>query len=425
MRRQTSRSIRPIRRPTRAASIFPLADGPSAKFIPEIIARPRRAAIRRRLLSWYDCNKRDLPWRRRSHDPYAQWVAEIMLQQTRVETVLDFYQRFLTAFPTIRALADADHQRVLKHWEGLGYYRRILHFHRAARTIRDSGGRIPRTSSELRSLSGIGEYTAAAIASIAFGESVAAVDGNVARVIARLFAIEQDTRIAATKRRIQRLADDLLAPTRPGDFNQAWMDLGSSVCTPKSPRCPTCPLRSLCRANAAGVTGEVPISSARTRPVDQAHVVVLAIRDRKLLMRRRPEGGLWSGLWEFPTTESNGSLLRSRERILADPKAVGGKRGGRTDLQLVDSVLSDESLSRDSAPRSVGVVDHQLTHRSLTFHVYAIDVRAPMRKCLPENRRWVSKRMFEKLPVSTAHRRIHAAFTELLATGASPVGVED
>ncbi|MDO8632179.1 MAG: hypothetical protein Q7R41_16980, partial [Phycisphaerales bacterium] len=167
---------------------------------------PWIAAIRRRLLHWYDRHKRDLPWRRLRSDPFAQWVAEIMLRQTRVETVLDYYARFLRRFPTLHDLADADHQDVLKLWEGLGYYRRILHLHRAARSIRDAGGMIPATSAGLRALPGVGDYTAAAIASIAFNEPVAAVDGNVARVLARLFAVKDDIRAATTKTHITKLA---------------------------------------------------------------------------------------------------------------------------------------------------------------------------------------------------------------------------
>jgi A/G-specific adenine glycosylase len=325
-----------------------------------------------------------------------------MLQQTRVETVLDYYERFLRRFPTLRDLADADHQDVLKLWEGLGYYRRILHLHRAARSIRDAGGTIPATSAGLRSLPGVGDYTAAAIASIAFNEPVAAVDGNVARVLARLFAIDDDIRAAATKTHITKLAQALLSPKRPGDFNQAWMDLGSSVCTPKSPRCPLCPLASLCRAAATGLADALPVIASNGKPAKQALVASIFMHDRKMLVRRRAEGGLWSGLWEFPTIKCVGRAAPSG---------------------LVRQLMDVEGLTPLGRPRKVGVVRHELTHRSLSFHVFAIPVRDAPHSRRRTDRRWVTARMFERLAVSTAHRRIHAAFTDSL--GAPPLGVGD
>ncbi|MEK7731696.1 MAG: A/G-specific adenine glycosylase, partial [Planctomycetota bacterium] len=266
---------------------------------------PAQTAIRRKLLRWYDLHKRDLPWRRRADDPYAQWVAEIMLQQTRVETVRAQYERFLRRFPTIGRLARADHEDVLKHWEGLGYYRRILHLHRAARMVCENGGVIPDNAEALRALPGVGEYTAAAIASIAFNRPEAAVDGNVARVLSRLFGVTQDVRSPVGKSRIRDLARSLLSQQRPGDFNQAWMDLGSLVCTPKAPRCDACPLRAHCLAAENGDPEFYPVrEAARNRiPKTVSLVVAIFVREGKMLVRRRERGGLWSGLWEFPTLE--------------------------------------------------------------------------------------------------------------------------
>jgi A/G-specific adenine glycosylase len=361
------------------------------------VAPAHRAAIRRRLLHWYDRHKRDLPWRRRRSDPYAQWVAEIMLQQTRVETVLGYYERFLRRFPTLRDLADANHQEVLKHWEGLGYYRRIFHLHRAARSIRDAGGTVPATSVGLRALPGVGDYTAAAIASIAFNEPVAAVDGNVARVFARLFAVKDDIRAAATQTHVTKLAQALLSPKRPGDFTQAWMDLGSSVCTPKSPRCPHCPLTSLCRAAAMDLADTLPVITSKGKSAKQSFVVSILMHDRKMLVRRRTEGGLWSGLWEFPTIECVGR---------AAP------------CGLVRQLMNVESLTPLGRPRKVGVVRRELTHRSLSFHVFAVPVRDAPHSRKRTDRRWVTSRMFERLAVSTAHRCIYAAFTD--SAGAPP-----
>ncbi|MCH7849578.1 MAG: A/G-specific adenine glycosylase, partial [Planctomycetes bacterium] len=221
-----------------------------------------RARIRRRLLAWYDRNRRDLPWRRRAADPYAQWVAEAMLQQTRVDTVLNYYERFLKRFPDVPALARASREVVLKHWEGLGYYRRVVHLHEAAKQLAADGAAIPNSSHELRRLPGVGPYLAAAIASIAFGERAAAVDGNVARVISRLMGVTDDVQSGPGRRTIQSLADQLIPPGRPGDFNQAWMDLGSAVCTSRSPDCDACPLSGECVALATGMTDELPVLPA-------------------------------------------------------------------------------------------------------------------------------------------------------------------
>ncbi len=374
-------------------------------------AAPRRGAIRRRLLRWFDQHRRDLPWRRRQEDPYAQWVAEIMLQQTRVETVLGYYDRFLQRFPNVRTLADADHQAMLKLWEGLGYYRRAMHLHAAARLVRDAGGTMPSSAVGLRALPGVGEYTAAAIASIAYGEAVAAVDGNVVRVLSRLFAITENTRAGATSKRISRMAQELLSPKRPGDFNQAWMDLGSAICTPKTPRCPQCPLRALCRASALGLADTLPVTSAKSPPREQHLVTAIIMSDRRMLLHRRPTGGLWSGLWEFPTMETNdqGSAMDKPQRLRS--RCRRGKKtesNGAKEKQIED-FLASESLVCVDRPRQIAVVGHQLTHRSLHFHVYGVSVEKLKRVRAMDDKRWVTRKMFADLPVSTAHRRVYEA----------------
>lgn len=345
------------------------------------------STIRRRLLAWFDKHKRDLPWRRREHDPYAQWVAEIMLQQTRVETVLRFYDRFLSRFPDVRSLAAAEHQEVLKLWEGLGYYRRILNLHRAAQVVAESGGSIPVSASDLRELPGVGRYTAAAIASIAYGEVAAAVDGNVMRVIGRLLGLK-DVLSAAARARIQSEADALISRTRPGDFNQAWMDLGSSICTPRDPLCAKCPLQNLC-ATGQG-SGERPSRfSARPVPVKTRVAVEIVLRGNHMLVRQRPLGGLWSGLWEFLSVEMNGT--------------------GRADA-LIGQAGSKEK---------VGTLQHRLTHRLITFHIYESTAERA-EKLSDESSRWVTQEDFKQLPVSTAHRRIHALWVASRERGSKP-----
>ncbi|RMF05515.1 MAG: A/G-specific adenine glycosylase, partial [Chloroflexi bacterium] len=215
-------------------------------------------AIRAELLRWYRRNGRALPWRDET-DPYRIWVSEVMLQQTQVATVVPYYHRFLARFPTVEALAAASQEQVLKLWEGLGYYARARNLHRAAREIVEKwSGRLPQSGAQLRTLPGFGEYTAAAVASIAFGEPVAAVDGNVKRVLARLFAVETDVTRNPGARHIGQAAQQLLESRHPGDWNQAVMELGATVCTPTSPRCAGCPLRKWCRARQLGLQSELP-----------------------------------------------------------------------------------------------------------------------------------------------------------------------
>ena len=213
------------------------------------------------LLPWYDRCKRRLPWRDQP-DPYATWVSETMLQQTRVETVLSYYPRFMTRFPTVQALAEAPLEDVLKLWEGLGYYRRAQNLHRGAQqVVRDFGGQLPRTPEALRTITGIGPYTAGAIASIAFGVSCPAVDGNVIRVVSRVAGVREDVGIPSVQRRIAETATAWVPQERPGDFNQALMDLGASLCCPGTPDCIKCPLASRCSALAEDDAELLPIKS--------------------------------------------------------------------------------------------------------------------------------------------------------------------
>ncbi len=319
-----------------------------------------------------------------------------MLQQTRVETVIPYYERFLRRFPTLRHLAKADHEDVLKCWEGLGYYRRILHLHRAARMICDDGGVIPNTIEELQSLPGVGEYTAAAIASIAYDQSTAAVDGNVTRVLARLFGITDDVRFGSGKSAVRDIAQSLLPPDRPGDFNQAWMDLGSLICTPKSPRCGPCPLRAHCAAAKCNDPEQFPVrDSARNhKPKTVNLVTAIFFRKKKMLVRRRKHGGLWSGLWEFPSIELPPSLYP---------------------LRYVRRLAHDADVSLSVVPRRIAHVHHQLTHRSLHFDVYVAEAQS-LNGTRATGFRWVSVPDFEALPVSTAHRRILEAAESSLPT---------
>ena len=308
-----------------------------------------------RLLSWYHRVARDLPWRR-TRDPYAIWVSETMLQQTRVDTVTPYYERFLRELPTLQSLAEAPEERVLGLWSGLGYYRRARMLHAAARrVVREHGGRLPEEAQQLRGLEGVGAYTAGAVSSIAFGRREALVDGNVARVLARLFALDDEVVSSAGKARVWRLAERLMkhAPGEPGDWNQALMELGATVCTPRDPRCAGCPVSTACLARARGIARELPRISARREPVTVRRVaLVLTSSSRVVLARRRP-GALFGGLWEPPGANGGArELTRLARRLELDPRSL----------------------------EPVGEVRHVLTHRRL--HV------AVARGSLGRRRRW-------------------------------------
>ncbi len=313
------------------------------------MGRPRATRLRRALLDWYAENKRDLPWRR-THDPYAVWLSEVMLQQTRVDTVVPYYARFLRAFPTVHALAEATEGDVLALWSGLGYYRRARLLHEGARHVaRVCGGAFPADAAGLRTIPGIGPYTAGAVASIAFGKPAPLVDGNVARVLARLFAIEDDVRGAAGLARVWALAGELVDEGAPGEWNQALMELGAMVCTPRAPRCSACPAHTSCDARAKGLQGSLPILRAKARPKAEARVAVVATRGDLVLLARRKSSLRFGGMWEPPGAEGT------------DPGVLGD--------------LAGVSLAR---LREIGSVVHVLSHRRLEVMVYAAHLaRAP------------------------------------------------
>jgi A/G-specific adenine glycosylase len=270
--------------------------------LPESIPQPDWRRLRHLLLAWYGRAKRDLPWRK-TKDPYRIWVSEIMLQQTRVASVLPYYARFLRRFPDFRALAAAPEPELLALWAGLGYYSRARNMQRAARQMAGRGG-FPRDYDGIRSLPGVGDYTAAAIASIAFGLPHAAVDGNVLRVLARLTADAGSLQNAATKRRLTGIAESLLDRRKPGDFNQALMELGATVCLPRQPQCLVCPWRDHCEARRQGRERELPFRSPRQEAV-QLHRTLLVVerQGRLLLWRRSADSSRLAGFWELPEAE--------------------------------------------------------------------------------------------------------------------------
>lgn len=273
------------------------------------------------LTDWYQTAARDLPWRR-SRNPYHIWLSEVMLQQTRVDTVIPYYERFLAALPDIPALAGADEELLHKLWEGLGYYSRVRNLQKAARQMTDQyGGQLPPSYDALLNLCGIGEYTAGAVASIAFGEAVPAVDGNVLRVMSRLLAAEGDILSPRVKKGFGGLLREEMPQDRPGDFNQAMMDLGATICLPnRAPRCEDCPVNALCLGAERGQQSAFPVKAPKARRQVQERTVLLILDEGgRILLRKRPSEGLLAGLWEFPNLE--GRL--SREEVAAFLQARG------------------------------------------------------------------------------------------------------
>lgn len=267
---------------------------------------PRLDWIERPLLEWYRQNARDLPWRR-TRDPYAIWVSEIMLQQTRVETVIPYYRRFLSALPTVQALAEAEESVLLKLWEGLGYYSRVRNMQKAARTVvAEYGGVFPRDAETLQKLCGIGAYTAGAVASIAFGIPAPAVDGNVMRVLARLMGDARNIFDPSVKRAFEKLIAPRVSKEAPGDYNQGLIELGALICLPASKaRCCECPLREGCAAHREGRVSELPSPKPpKPRRIEKRTVLILA-SDGRVVIEKRPDRGLLAGLWQLPSLEGH------------------------------------------------------------------------------------------------------------------------
>jgi len=362
---------------------FPTCDPPT-------LDTARITRIRRNLLRWYDAHRRDLPWRRKPQ-PYTTWISEIMLQQTQVATVLPYYRRFLRAFPTVRALAEAPLNEVLQHWAGLGYYSRARNLHRAAQVVcQDFDGLFPESYEGLRTLPGIGDYTAGAIASICFGERQPAVDGNVLRVVARLTHCAEPINLPAGKAIIRAATVEMLPHKRVGDFNQALMELGARVCRPgNAAACERCPVRNQCEALAAERVSALPVKIKKT-PARSQDWVVVAVRHKDVfLLRRRPTDGLWGGLWELPTA------------------VVQGCRIDRAAGALVRELLPKKQKSRRVAtPHAFGSVVHQLTHRRITFHGFHQRVTVRPATNGKVEHCWVTPNEARALGISTAMQKV-------------------
>ena len=333
------------------------------------------------LLAWYDRHRRALPWRatgRARPDPYAVWLSEVMLQQTTVAAVKGFYARFLALWPDVAALAAAPREAVLKEWAGLGYYARARNLHDCAQAVVERhGGRFPSTEAALRALPGIGDYTAAAVAAIAFGEVATVVDGNVERVMTRLRAVE--TPVPAARPEIKRLTAALVPPGRPGDFAQATMDLGATICTPRSPACALCPLAGSCAAHAAGTELRYPRKlPKKATPRRFGAMAVVERQDGAVLVRTRPAKGLLGGMTEFFGSDWGA----------ASPDAAA------------------MAQASDAALRAVGTVEHVFTHFALTLDVYRGRSHGGV---APEGCRWVTREALAREPIPNVFTKVWEA----------------
>ena len=353
-------------------------------------------AFRRRLVAWFRAGHRAMPWRE-TRDPYAIWVSETMLQQTRVETADGYFRRFMAAFPTATALADAPLDDVLKRWEGLGYYARARNLKRAAEIVaRDHGGTVPGTYDAFRALPGVGPYTAAAVLSIAHDRPHAVLDGNVTRVLARVFAVDEVAKQPRVQKRLQAIADALLPIEAPGDFNQGIMELGATVCTPRAPSCPVCPLESVCAARAEGRPEAYPVVAAKA-PVPHVEVAVALLRNDagRLLVQQRPESAMLGGLWELP----------------------GGKiEPGETAAAACAREIREELGVEASVGACVAVVGHVYSHLRVTLRAFECRIVSGV----PASAlalRWASD---DDLATLAIPRATHKVFEAMRAARAAP-----
>lgn len=343
--------------------------------------------FRRRLLKWYTQHQRDLPWRK-SKNPYRVWVSEVMLQQTQVATVKDYFRRFIKEFPTVKKLASANEQQVLRLWEGLGYYRRARQLHAAAQQIvAEHGGRFPDDVETLQTLPGIGRYTAGAIVSIAFDRRASILEANTIRLLARLLAYREDPTKSAGQKLLWQTAEELLPRQDVSHFNQALMELGSLVCTPKNPSCAACPVSQHCAAYEAGLENEIPVAAAKKKFVDVREAAVVVRKRNQFLLRKCGEDQRWAGLWDFPRfeVEGQGPLFAQAE--------------------LADKVREQSGISIRTATH-LKTIKHGVTRYRITLDCYAANYHSGRLSSNGSEMCWTSKAQLSELPLSSTGRKI-------------------
>lgn len=357
-----------------------------------LLSATRRRAVRRRLLAWYAQHARELPWRKAKPDPYHVWLSEIMLQQTQVATVRPYFERFIAALPTIGRLAAAEPDRVLRLWEGLGYYRRARQLHAAAQQIvRDHGGRFPREPKGVRALPGIGRYTAGAILSISFGLREPILEANTRRLYARLLALRDDPTSTRSEQLLWQFAESLLPKREPGELNQALMELGSLICTPRQPKCDLCPLQAHCPTARAGLQEKIPLPKRKPAPT-RVSAAAVAIRRRGTVLLIRCDGhGRFGGLWDFPRVEMAATQGPAAKRQLADQieELCGVRPVGLTHLTTIQ---------------------HTVTRFRITLDCYLAEPAVGKTNVYKNGSgtivRWVPKRELGELPLSATGRQL-------------------
>ena len=348
------------------------------------------STLRARLAQWYEDNRRSLPWRE-APTPYRVWVSEIMLQQTQVATVIPYFERFITAFPTVNDLAEAPEEAVLSHWAGLGYYRRCRYLHAGAKVVATTHkGVVPSDVATLLTLPGVGRYTAGAISSIAFGEVASVLDGNVARVLSRVLALNDAIDGGPGQRTLWKAADALVCPDAPGRHNQGMMELGALVCSPSQPDCPICPLHVACQAHATCTTQDYPKKKPRKKAKAAFAVAGFVTDDEgRILMARRPTDVLLGGLWELP----GGEITPEETRPAIVRKWLDERVGVKTEVGA-----------------RLAQIDHVFTHRRLTLEVYSATTRHV--SCTPSwytEVRWVAPGHLSDLPLSRLTQKVLTA----------------
>ena len=343
------------------------------------------------LIGWFNEEQRDLPWRK-DQDPYKVWVSEIMLQQTRVDTVIPYFNRFIEQFPTVEALSEAEEEKVLKAWEGLGYYSRARNLHSAVKEVHEKyDGRVPNDPKEISTLKGVGPYTAGAILSIAYGIPEPAVDGNVMRVLSRILFITDDIAKAATRKIFEKAVRELISHENPSFFNQALMELGAIVCTPTSPSCLLCPVREHCIGFHEGVQNDLPVKTKGKKQREALMAaVVLTDGEGRTLIHKRAEKGLLANLWEFPNIEI--VLPFDSEK-----------------KQLEETLKSDYGAEVEMG-KMVGVIDHVFSHLIWKIHVYEGKLVSLAKE--QDDLKLVNKEEIKELPFPVSHNKIIKQFYE-------------
>ncbi|WP_332691457.1 A/G-specific adenine glycosylase [Halalkalibacter lacteus] len=337
------------------------------------------------LVNWFRENQRELPWRE-SKNPYRVWVSEVMLQQTRVETVIPYYQAFMREFPSLEALADAEEDRILKAWEGLGYYSRVRNLQTAVReVVSEYSGKVPDTREEISSLKGVGPYTAGAILSIAYGKPEPAVDGNVMRVLSRILLIDNDIAKSSTRKVFETILYDLVSKEDPSSFNQGLMELGALICTPTSPGCLLCPVRVHCQAYDKGMQSELPIKSKKKKQTSkQMAAVVIRNNFGEVLIEKRPDSGLLARLWQFPNFEMESTDNQS--------------------YVLADILLKEYGIDAE-IQEPIQKVEHVFSH--LIWNISVYETKAIGRPGIEHaSRKWIEQKDLEKYAFPVSHQKI-------------------